>query len=312
MKLQVELNKTSQIAKAIFAERLDPSLLNDWRELLNGTQSQVRTDAVDFAELALSRFLTQSKKQAYAKSVEDIGFHVKHDPKCEVASFVLLTCDWFPDSRIIGLSHFHRTWNNNIFLDFLVAHPYIAEPPPAYPHEVGGVGKALLYFVSCVAKRYECSRIFGEATQHSASFYGKQFFLDSLDDMIYAPRENFIEFIQKYESKSKGVDTSMPSNETAFDKAQNIETEDPLAGRRNASASRTLAYHFLDLPFHVQIEIAKILGLMQDIDKDQTDIELFRRFFRRATEEKKLEKLWNEVEKRRPNGELGKNPFHNR
>jgi hypothetical protein len=92
----------------------------------------------------------------------------------------------------------------------------------------------------------------------------------------------------------------------------NLEAENPpMIGNKSAvfSPLRKLAYHFLDLPYHMQMEIAQALGLLQDEDKDQLDAELFRRFFRRATESGKLSDLWNEVEKKHPDGEPDKNPF---
>ncbi|MGA9452350.1 MAG: hypothetical protein WBW41_13520 [Verrucomicrobiia bacterium] len=153
MELPVELNKTRKIAKIVFAEpQHDFGFLAEWREQLGGDKTPVRLDAVDFAELAHQRFFSQITKQPYANSIENIGDHIAHDSTCEVASFVLLKCDWFHDSGVIGVSHFHRTWNNNIFLDFLTVHPFIAEAPSAYPQKVRGVGTGLLYFKPAQAK----------------------------------------------------------------------------------------------------------------------------------------------------------------
>ena len=92
----------------------------------------------------------------------------------------------------------------------------------------------------------------------------------------------------------------------------NLEVDHPpLAGNKSAvfNPPRRLAYHFLDLPYHVQMEIAQTLDLLQDEDRDQLDDELFRRFFRRAAGSGKLPDLWNEVEKKHPDGEPEKNPF---
>jgi len=92
----------------------------------------------------------------------------------------------------------------------------------------------------------------------------------------------------------------------------NLEVDHPpLTGNKSAvfNPPRRLAYHFLDLPYHVQMEIAQALHLLQDEDRDQLDDELFRRFFRRAAGSGKLSDLWSEVEKRHPDGEPEKNPF---
>jgi hypothetical protein len=97
-----------------------------------------------------------------------------------------------------------------------------------------------------------------------------------------------------------------------LDQIYNLEVENPpLAGNKSAvfAPPRKLAYHFLDLPYHVQMEIAQALALLRDEDKDQLDAELFRRFFRRAAESGKLPDLWSEVEKHHPDGERDTNPF---
>jgi hypothetical protein len=78
------------------------------------------------------------------------------------------------------------------------------------------------------------------------------------------------------------------------------------------SPPRRLVQHFLDLPKHVQIEIARALGLIHDADKDQPDAELFRLLFRRATESGKLTDLWDAVEKNHPDGKPDENPFRER
>jgi hypothetical protein len=204
MELPVELNKCRQSASVIFAGQNDFGFLAEWREKLGDDKNPVRRDAVDFAHLALDRFSTHSAIESYAKSIGDIEDHIANNPKCEVASLVLLKCDWFPDSSVIGLSHFRRTWSNNIILDYLAVHPFIPRPPEGYPHVVRGVGTALLYFLSHVAKKYACGAIWGEATPMSSGFYKSVFSLDSVEDLIYAPRSKFVEFADQLELKWAG------------------------------------------------------------------------------------------------------------
>jgi len=86
-------------------------------------------------------------------------------------------------------------------LDYLTVHPFITRPPDQYPHIVHGVGTVLLYFLSDVAKKYGCNSIWGEATAISSGFYKKVFSLDSVDDMIYVPRDKFVEFADEVEKK---------------------------------------------------------------------------------------------------------------
>jgi len=200
MEFPIVLNRARQIANLVFAGPHDFGFVDAWREKLGDDQNPVRNDAVDFAQLVLDRVST-SVTQSYARSIGDIADHIANNPQCEVACCVLLKCDWFQDSNVLGVCHFRRTWSNNIVLDYLTVHPFIARPPDQYPNVVQGVGTALLYFLSHVAKKYECSAIWGEATAISSGFYKKVFSLDSVEDMIYVPRDKFIEFADELEKK---------------------------------------------------------------------------------------------------------------
>jgi hypothetical protein len=312
MELRVELNKNQQTASVVFAGRDDFAFVTEWRKTLNDDQNPIRVDAVDFAQLAVSRFEAHSAIQPYAKSIDDIGDHIGHNPKCEVANFVLLTCDWFPASRVIGMCHFRRTWSNGIVLDYLAAHPFIAKPPTAYTYQVRGVGTALLYFLSLVAKRYVCKAIWGEATQGSCRFYQNALKLDPVEDLIYAPQEKFIDFIARLNMCRAEARSAVSPKDMALTEVYDIEMKNPpFVGSKTAvfNPARRLAYRFLDLPHHEQRAIAEELKLIHDEDKNQSADEQFRRFFRRATETEKLPDLWRAVEEKYPDGEADKNPF---
>lgn len=199
MDFPVELNKTRQTAKLVFAGQKDFGFVDEWRNKLGDDPNPVRRDAVDFAQLVLDKVSAQSVP--YARSVSDIGDHIANNPKCEVACCALLTCDWFQDSTVLGLCHFRRTWSNNMALDYLTVHPFITRPPEGYAHGVHGVGTVLLYFLSHVAKKYDCKSIWGEATAISCGFYKKVFSLDEVEDTIYVPRAKFVEFADELDKK---------------------------------------------------------------------------------------------------------------
>ncbi len=61
---------------------------------------------------------------------------------------------------------------------------------------------------------------------------------------------------------------------------------------------RRLTYRFLTLPFHVRVELANTMDLLQDDDKGVPDRVLFQRIFKRAAERGLLPRLWMEVEGR--------------
>jgi hypothetical protein len=307
MEISVKLNGSERPAQAIFAGKDDLSFVQEWRNLLGDDANPRRIDAVDFAEIAVHRFEAHSAIEPYAKTIEDIGDHIENNPRCEVACLVLLKCNWFPDSKVIGVSHFRRTWNNRIVLDYLAIHPFSARSPENYQFIVHGIGTALLYFLCSIAKRYDCDAIWGEATQNSCGFYKKVLYLDAVADLIFAPRENFLRFIDKMDEQGAN-----PAAPVAREEIYKAEAENsPFVGSKTAVSNpvRRLAYRFMQLPLSAQLEIAKSLTLFESEDESKPIDEQFGTFFRRAAEQGKLPDLWRRVEQRYGDGEPEKNPF---
>lgn len=169
MKISVLLNGEPQTATVALATESDLAFVAEWQMDLGTDKNPSRVDAVDFAWIAAQRYKTHSTIESYATSINDIADHVKANPKCEVACCALLTCDWFPPSKVIGIAHFRRTWSNNVVLDYLAMHPFITKPPVDYAHKVNGGGLALIYFVSRIARDYDCALLWGEATALSCA-----------------------------------------------------------------------------------------------------------------------------------------------
>lgn len=306
----VKLNGEPRMARIVFADRRDLGFIDDWTKKLGVDIDPIRQDAVDLAQLAIDVFLAHSKvRQLYVSSVEEIGTHIRDNPRNEIAGFVLMKCDWFPDSPVIGICHFRRSWCNSIILDYLASHPFSANCPKDYPHVVTGVGTAFLWFISDIARRFGCGRIWGEATHSSSSYYKKMFKLDSVEDLIWVPEPNYLEcakreLIWRAESEANKMKAEI------VEELYKAEAEKPpLIGRRSfvVSPSRKLAYHFLELPRHVQSQIARDFGLAADGDEERYD--LFRTLFRQATENERLGDLWNAVETKHPKGRPEENPF---
>jgi len=308
MDLPVKLNQKNKSATVVFAHGDDFAFLEEWREKLGKNQHPHRMDAVEFAQLAQFRYSAHSAIQPYAQAIGEFEEYSSDNPFCEVACLVFLRCDWFSDCDIIGLSHFRRTWSNRIILDYLSTHPFIAKPPPSYPEEVNGVGTALLYFVTQVAKTCGSDLIWGEATQNSCGFYKRAFRLASVRDLIYVPRVKFIEFSDRLDSSWAKKLQSNP----VLDEIYKIEAENPpFVGSKTAvfSPPRKLVQHFLELHLHRKMEVAQALGAPEDRNKIPRDPELFRRIFQHAAEQGKLPSLWREIETRHPDGEPDENPF---
>jgi hypothetical protein len=309
--VSVELNGGQRRATVVFAELPDLTFINEWRDKLVEDADTKRRDALDMAQLAIDNFLAHSKvQQIYVNSVEEIAIQIKADEHVELAGFVLLKCDWFPDSGVIGICHFRRSWCNSIILDYLAVHPFIAKAPDEYPHIVSGAGSALLWFVSDIARRNKCGRLWGEATHGSHGYYKRMFDLDAVEDLILADKLHYLECAKKELLwRAEGDKNKMKAE---IKELYKVEAENPpLIGRRSfvVSPSRTLAYHFLELPTHVQMQIAGAFGLPGEGGEELRDESLFRALFRQATESKKLGDLWVAVETKHDKGRPAENPF---
>jgi hypothetical protein len=306
------LNGEQRRATVVFAERPDLAFIDEWKDKLGADVDSKRRDAVDLAQLAIENFLAHTRiQQIYVKSVEEIATHpIKADEHVEVAGFLLLKCDWFPDSGVIGICHFRRSWCNSIILDYLAVHPFIAKPPDEYPHTVGGAGSALLWFVSDIARRYKCGRVWGEATHGSRSYYKHMFDLDSVEDLILADKLQYLECAKKELLwRSEGETNKMQAE---IKELYKVEAENPpLIGRPSlvVSPSRTLAYHFVELPSQFQRQIARKFGVLREEKENLGDDYLFRELFRQATATGKLGDLWEDVETKHPKGRPKENPF---
>lgn len=304
------MNGAWKAAKAVYADGDDFGFVDKWREKLGEDPNALWTDSVEFARLAQYRYSAHHVIQPYVQAVEDFERHVEKNSRCEVAAVVLLKCDWFPDSETIGIVHFRRTWSNRLVLDYLCAHPFITEAPLEYANVVNGVGSALLYIVTQIAKARGSDAIWGEATEYSWGFYQKVLKLDSVNDLIYAPRKNFLAFSDKLESDWAGKETK--KGDAALKEIYQIEVENPpFVGNKAAvyNPPRKLISHFFDLPLYLKAEVAESIGFQIDISKMRSDSELFSAIFQEAMEHGKLPDLWREIESRHPKGEPDNNPF---
>lgn len=303
--VRVKFSGVFQRATIVFVdENTDFEFVNTWKDKLAPDSTDRQRDAVDLAQIARDNFLAHARvQQIYAKSVEDITRHIEAEPHNEIACFVLMKCSWFPDTDVIGMCHFRRTWHNSIILDYLAAYPF-------KPKELKGVGASLLWFVSEVAHQHNCVRIWGEATHGSHSYYEEAFNLEKVEDLILALPENYSVCVAKDLQWHAEGDVTMTSE--SVEKLIEAEAASPLliGGRSlSVSPSKTLAFHFTDLPLHVQRQIARVFGLPKDGDEGLRDEYLFRLLFREATATGKLPELWTEVETKHRNGRPEDNPF---
>jgi hypothetical protein len=264
------------------------------------------------AHLAKERFFADSNVgQPYITDPTEISDHVARDSQTEVAGLILLKCDWFPYSEVIGLCHFRRTWCNNLVLDYLAVHPRTLGFDVHPQSKVKGIGSALLCFLSRIAVANSCDLIWGEATHISHGFYEKLFNLEAVKDLFLVPRANFLVCANLPKDWQQKRDANTMNLEALKELHEVEEAHPPLVGNRTLmiGSRRQLVDHFLDLPRHLQDEIAQVLGLLKDGDSEILEDQWCSELFQRADTGGKLHELWDEVEKRHEKGEPEKNPF---
>jgi hypothetical protein len=170
------------------------AFVREWSEKTKADNHPIRRDSLDFARLACQRWKANAKIANYAQSDEEFPSYINDNPRVEVAGFMALRAAWFPDSETLGVCHFRRTWCNNLILDYLATHPWLAYPKePRY--EKVGVGTGLLYYLCQLAVKLDAGILWGEATQNSCGFYAHVFKLGNTADLIYAPKERIKAFV---------------------------------------------------------------------------------------------------------------------
>ncbi len=290
----------------------DLSFVEKWRETLGTSPEPKQREAADLAQLARERFFADSKVgQPYLRTADDLDDQIHRDPQCEVGGFILLKCEWFADSKTIGLCHFRRTWCNNIVVDYLANHPLTLREAEDGPQKVKGIGTAMLCFVSRMAIRAACGHIWGEATLGSHPYYEHIFEIHGVQDLFVIPRDNFAKCANRKLDWQTKKDVNTMNMEAVQELYDVEEKHPPLVGNRTqmVGSRRQLIHHFLDLPRYTQDQIAQILGLLKEGDSDILEDQWCGVLFQRADQGGKLRELWDEVEKRHDNGEPEKNPF---
>jgi hypothetical protein len=312
MEVTLELNGKKTMAKISFAKAADFAFAKNWQDSIGDNRNPIRTDTVDYAALAIKKYEASFATGKYASSLRDFTDHIASNPKVEVAAFIVLRCDWFPGSEVIGFCHFRRSWANKIVLDYLGTHPMIACPPDEVTHKVRGVGVALLYFVAQVLKQQNCSGLWGEATSLSASYYKKTFELEKVEDLINVPVENILSFMADREQEWATEGDIIAAPNQVLDEIYALEIENPpFVGTKMAvfSQSKRLAYRYLKLPYHKQLDIAKSLHFVK---ADATPLgreELAEVVFKAARNKGLLAALWDAVEKEYGEAMAEPNPF---
>lgn len=147
-------------------------------------------DAAELATLAFRRWREVLVKRV-ANDSADLIDRIKDNPHVEVTVLILIRAPWLRTNKLVGMCHLRRTWCNNVYIDFLTVHPRTLA---GHNRPVKGIGTALLYFVTCIAKEIDAASIWGEATQNSAEFYQKVFSKPGIKDLIFLNKKDYTSF----------------------------------------------------------------------------------------------------------------------
>jgi len=179
-----------------FATLKDDQAFRIWlRSAHLGSNPRVM-DAAELATLAFRRWREALVKKRVANDSADLIDRIRDNPHVEVTVLVLIRAPWLRTNKLVGMCHLRRTWCNNVYIDFLTVHPRAL----AGRNRPEGIGTALLYFVTCIAKEINAASIWGEATQNSATFYQKVFSKPGIKDLIFLKKKDYTSFSDRITS----------------------------------------------------------------------------------------------------------------
>jgi hypothetical protein len=147
---------------------LTPITLPVMQEVLKWTATPAgnaaEADAATLAAMAVEKWRLTCEYGLVAGNIDDFKSLITADSKADISAFLALKQDQVP-SFPIGVCLIHRTWTNNLFVDFLAGNPTCL-------NSIAGIGKAFLYAVSEIAVELQSPRIWAETTATSAPIYG--------------------------------------------------------------------------------------------------------------------------------------------
>lgn len=145
----------------------EAGMLEGWRAI---GESVEENDAAELAHMAAVKWRGTCEWGTVVASLDELQAAISDSPKIEVTGMLLVTAPWFSE-RCIGVCLFHRTWMNNIFLDFLAAHPATQRSDS----KVAGIGIGLVYRLAEIAQAVGANYLWGETTALSGNYYRKIF-----------------------------------------------------------------------------------------------------------------------------------------
>lgn len=155
-------------------------------------------DAAEYAKLAMQKWSVTRELGTAVGSIEELKREIRAEWHVEVTALLLLSAEWF-DSTLLAFCLFHRTWANNLYVDFLAVHPDTLSPHSA----VGGLGSSLLHQLCHVAEQLDANVLWGETSTASVGFYRKIFGRPAMSDRLCVGRTGMARFRRTMERKLK-------------------------------------------------------------------------------------------------------------
>lgn len=171
----------------------EATALEQWRAQ---GDALAENDAAELGHMAAAKWRGTAEWGTIASSLADLQSAVREDSTIEVTGMLMASADWFP-GRSLGVCLFHRTWMNNLFLDFLAAHPATQRPES----EITGVGIGLVFRLAEIACALDVNYLWGETTAFSGPYYRRLFQQDNASDRLLVSNTELQKFCADYRGK---------------------------------------------------------------------------------------------------------------
>lgn len=175
----------------------DEWILSSWNEAARHDIDVVKQDAVELAEMAFKKWRAAAREGRVARSLKIFEDIIRKEPHGEITVLLLAKMPWLTSRRlagkVAGICALHRTWCNNVYLDFLAVHPSLYRRGKPKPDDLKGIGTAALWYLALLAERIGAGAIWGEATDGSHGFYSTAF-QKPIKDLIYIDKEEYTTF----------------------------------------------------------------------------------------------------------------------
>jgi hypothetical protein len=162
-------------------------MAEEWREHLSTSSTISQQDSVEYLESALSKWRFYEDRDRAVDSEKALIQSIKNDSTIDALGMLTIHASWANLKESLGFCQFRRTWSNNLTIDFLAVHPALLLPKPP----ISGVGTALLYYVSTLARRIGAKRVWLETTDVSVNYYSYLFGTSKTSDLLNIPVAKF-------------------------------------------------------------------------------------------------------------------------